>query len=181
MNKGLKIGLGVIIGILLIVGIPTMSLWSHRNVAISLEEQIEAQETANKSDYDTMWKKFKEETQVTELQAEQIKDVYNDLIQGRNQDTDLLFKVVKEDNPKLDTAVYTKLQKDISSSRDNFSNNQKKIADKIREYNTYIEKKPFMKMITGRQKKDANDYIVTSEKTEDAFSTNKDNDSFSLK
>ena len=100
MNKGLKIGLGIIVGILLIVGIPAMSLWSHRNVAISLEEQIEAQETANKSDYDTMWKKFKEETQVTELQAEQMKDVYNDLIQGRNQDTDLLFKVVKEDNPK---------------------------------------------------------------------------------
>ena len=110
-----------------------------------------------------------------------VEKIYNDLIQGRNQDTNLLFKVVKEDNPKLDTAVYTNLQKDISSSRDNFSNNQKKIADKIREYNTYIEKKPFMKMITGRQKKDANDYIVISDKTEDAFSTNKDNDSFSLK
>lgn len=181
MKKGLKILIGVAIGVGICVCVPSLSLWSHRNTAISLEQQIEAQLVANKSDYDSMWKKFQEETQVTELQAEQFKDVYNDLIQGRNQDNNLLFKAIQEQNPQMDTMLYSNLQRDISASRDSFSNNQKKLTDIVREYNTYIEKKPIMKLITGRERKDVNDYVVTSEKTEEAFSSKKDNESFKLK
>ena len=98
--------LSVVLGLVVLTGVIGSTIWSHRNQIVTLEESRDAQTISNKNSYDTMWKKFKEMTQVTELQAEQFKDVYTDLIQGRNKDTNLLFKVVQEDNPQLDKEVY---------------------------------------------------------------------------
>lgn len=176
MKKALMamgLGLGIVIIAVLIGG---GTLWSHRNTAVELEETIKAQYTANQSNYDAMWKSLKEMTQVTELQAEQFKDVYTDLITGRNQDTGLLFKAIQEQNPQLDTTVYTEIQREISSNRKVFDNNQKKIADIIREYNTYIKKHPIMAALTSRTEIDSSDYIVTSDKTDKAFFTGKDDE-----
>jgi len=187
MKKGLTITLILLLVLSGIITIPGMALWNHRNVAVSLEQKIDSQLQANKSEYDSMWKKFQEEAQVTELQATQFKEVYDGLIQGRYSNegevvaTQNLFKVIKEDNPNMDTSVYSRLQQDIINSRDSFNNSQKKVLDVIREYNTYIEKKPIMKLITGREQKDMSKYIVTSDKTDKAFDSGNDNNSFKLK
>ena len=172
--------LSVVLGLVVLTGVIGSTIWSHRNQIVTLEESIDAQTISHKNSYDTMWKKFKEMTQVTELQAEQFKDVYTDLIQGRNQDTNLLFKVVQEDNPQLDKEVYSQLQRQISSDRATFENNQNKVIDYVREYNVYIAKNPITTMILGKQKKDSNDYIITSDNTEEAFKTGK-TDSIKLK
>lgn len=175
--KKVLIGFGITLGtIILIALISGGLLWSHRNTAVSLEERINAQYVSNQSNYDSMWKSLKEMTQVTDLQAQQFKDVYTGLIEGRNQDQNLLFKAIKEQNPQLDTKVYTEIQREISANRKTFDNSQKQIADIIREYNTYIQKHPIMTMITGRKTKDAKEFIVTSDKTDKAFSTGKDNE-----
>lgn len=171
MKKGISI---ILMVLLIIFGIGGINLWNHRNKAVDLEERIEAQYTSNKSNYDAMWKSFKEMTQVTELQANQFKELYTDLISGRYENTDLLFQAVQEQNPQLDTAVYTELQREISNGRKTFDNNQSKVVDIIREYNSYIKKHPIMKAITGREVKDSNEYIVTSERTDNAFNDKKD-------
>jgi hypothetical protein len=172
--KKVLAGVGIFVGIILIIGIISAStIWSHRNTAVAIEERVNAQYVANKSNYDNMWKRFKEMSQVTELQATQVKDVYEGLIAGRYEDTDLLFKMVKEDNPKLDTSVYTQLQREISSGRQQFDNNQKQIADIVREYNTYIRKHIIMTYLTNREPMDINLFIVTSEETENTFKDKK--------
>lgn len=176
MKKIGIITLGVLLTIIMILSLMGGVLLSHRNTAVSLEERVEAQYIANQSNYDSMWKTLKEMTQVTELQAEQFKDVYYGLIQGRYQDENLLFKSIKEQNPSLDTSVYKEIQREISSNRKVFDNNQKQIADIIREYNTYIKKHFIMASITNRKTKNAKDYIITSEKTEKAFNSGKDNE-----
>lgn len=180
MKKGWLIGLGVVGFGFVIVVISLLSVWSHRNTAVALEEQIKAQHVANKSNYDNMWKSFKEAAQVTDKQADQFKDVYNDMIAGRYQgDDQVLFKMIQEQNPSLGTEVYTQLQNLIIAGRKEFDNNQKKIADIIREYNTYIRKHIIMNAIFNFKALDANDYIVTSERTEKAFDSGKD-DSINL-
>lgn len=94
--------------------------------------------------------KFKEMTQVTDLQAEQFKDVYVDLISGRYEDSKLLFKAVQEQNPNLNGEVYTKLQNEISAGRTEFDRNQKKITDMIAEYNRLVQHRGIlMAMLTG--------------------------------
>lgn len=175
--KKVFLGIGLFVAIILLIGIISgATIWSHRNTAVSLEERIDAQYTVNKSNYDNMWKRFKEMTQVTELQAKQVKDVYEDLISGRYNDADLLFKMVKEDNPKLDTSVYTQLQREISAGRQQFDNNQKQITDIVREYNTYVRKHIVMAYLTKRIPMDINKFVVTSEKTEETFKNKKDDE-----
>jgi hypothetical protein len=172
--KKVVIGIVVTLGLLLIVGgITGAGILSSRNQAVSLEQRVKAKYTANKSNYDSMWKQMVETTQVTELQAQQFKDVYTGLITGRYQDQNVLFKMVKEDNPKLDTKIYTDLARNISDNRKTFDNNQTALTDMIREYNTYIQHHFIMAMVTGRTELDANDYITTSEQTTQAFDTKK--------
>src|SRR6185312_4205721 len=131
MKKTLII-VGAVLASMLVVTVITASvLWGQYKTIVSMEERVTAQHVSNQSNYDNMWKKFVEMTQVTELQAEQFKDVYVGLIEGRYQDQELLFKFVTESNPQLGTEVYTQLQREISAGRQQFDNNQKKIADII--------------------------------------------------
>lgn len=174
MKKTLIVVLAVL-GFFVLGGIITgASLLSGWKTTVSLEEQVNAQYVSNKSNYDNMWKKFVEMTQVTELQAKQYKDVYSGLISGRYQDPNLLFKMVKEDNPKLDGSVYVELQREISAGRAQFDNNQKEIADMIREYNTYVRQHFIMSTIFNKKPMDPNKFIVTSERTQGAFDSGKD-------
>jgi hypothetical protein len=174
MSKGMIIALSIIGVLFLTTVVSISSIWSARNKAVSLEERIEAKYVANKSDYDNMWKKFVELTQVSELQANHYKEIYSGLIQGRYEDPKLLFKMVKEDNPKLDSSVYVQIQREISAGRNQFNNNQAALTDMIREYNTFVRQSIIMSMVTNRNKIDPNKYIVTSERTSNAFDTGKD-------
>ena len=167
-KKGIIIG-----GVAFLVLILAITTWNQRNHAVKLKNKVNAQYSTNQSEYDNMWKKFKELTQVTDLQAEQFKDAYTGLITGRYQDTGLLMKSVKEQNPNLDSSVYIKLQTEISASRNSFNNNQKKVIDMVREYNDYVETKPLMIMIGRHKLKDSN-YFITSAKTQDAFKSKQD-------
>lgn len=169
MKKGCLIGL-VLAGTITISGLVSgFTLLSHRNVAVELEESIQAQYIANKSNYDSMVKSAKEMVQVTDMYADDFERIYTDLISGRNQDTNLLFKVIHESNPNLDSTVYTTLQRELSANRKTFDKNQATISDKIREYNTYIKKKFIMAAITNRKAMNADKFIVTSDSTEKTF------------
>lgn len=153
----------------------TGSLLTTRNVAVGLEESINSQLTANKSNHDNMIKSAKEMVQVTDKYAEDFERIYNSLIEGRysgeesQKQLNTLFKVVQESNPNLDPTTYTTLQRELSANRKVFDNKQAIITDKIREYNTYIKKHFIMASVTNRKPIDANKYVVTSVRTEKAF------------
>lgn len=172
MKKYISLGVIGIVAIIIISFIG--SIFSFRSQAIDLEERINAQYVSNQSNYDNMWKSFKEITQVTTLQAEQYKDVYMGLITARYEDTNLLFKMIQEDNPNMDNKIYTKLTEEISSGRKTFDNSQKQLTDIIREYNSYIRKHFISNMIFNFREVDAKEFIVTSDKTNNAFETGKD-------
>lgn len=175
-GKKFAIGCGafLLLGVIVIV-IAASVLWGQRGTLVSLETKIDAKYHANQSDYDKMWKTFVEMADVTELQAEQFKDVYTDLISGRYEDTELLFKAVQESNPQLDSSVYTQLQRQIAADRATFSNNQTALLDIIREYNQGVEHSYIIvALITNRKPYNMDDYIVTSERTDNAFESGKD-------
>ena len=174
MKKGLTIMMSLLLVIIFGVGILFMSTWSKRNHIVEMEELIKAQYTTNQSNYDNMWKKIQESAQVSDKQASHIKEIYTETISGRYNDSELLFKAIQEDNPDLDSSVYTELQRIIESGRNEFDNNQKKITDLIREYNTYVRKHVITSMIFNKNTMNSEDYIVTSERTNSAFSTGKD-------
>lgn len=180
MKKGTIIALGVAGAITVSGAIGGFTILGQRNVAVGLENSIDAQLVANKSNYDSMIKSAKEMVQVTDMYADDFEKIYTNMIEGRysaeenQKELDKLFKVVHESNPSLDPTVYTTLQRELSANRKTFDRNQAMISDKIREYNTFVERKFIMAFITGRKTMDANKFIVTSEGTENAFNTGED-------
>lgn len=175
--NGKKLGCGVVLGVLiLIIGLTSMILFNKRTKYINLENAIEAQHTANKSNYDSMLKSAKEMAQVTDMYAEDFEKMYKNIVTGREDNPKLLFKLVKESNPNLDSEVYKSLQRELSANRKTFDKNQATLVDKIREYNSMVEKNFITSAILGKQKIDPNKYIVTSERTSHAFETGKDDE-----
>ena len=150
-----------------------MSIWATRCKILDYQEDINATYTANQVAFDTKWKKFKELAQVSKLQEQQFKDVYTDLITGRNQDKNLLMKMVQEDNPQLDTSVYTKIQEAIITDESDFKNDQKDIVSKVATYNQYINRHPVVVSLITAKKMDPNKFVVTSNTTQNAFETGK--------
>ena len=74
----------------------------------------------------------------------------------------------------MSTELYTELQRQIESGRKTFDNNQKKITDVIREYNTYVKKHFIAAAILNKEPVNAEDYIVTSARTDAAFDSGQD-------
>lgn len=179
-NKNIGCLIGVIFGIS-VLGAGGITLLSNRSTIISLERAISKQYTANKSSYDTMIKSAKEMAQVTDMYAEDFERIYSGLISGRyegeeKQQLNSLFKVVQESNPTLDSTVYTTLQREISANRKSFNNDQAKVIDRVETYNEYIEKKFITAAILNKETINAEEFIVTSDATEDAFNSGKANE-----
>lgn len=176
-SKWLVLGCLGFIGIALLIALISAGvIWSHRNTAVALDERIKAQYLSNQSNYDSMWKRFREMAQVTDMQAEDVRKVYSDVISGRYNDSSLLFKMVQEQNPRLDSSVYTKLQNEVSAGRTEFDRNQKEVLDQIREYNTFIRKHVVMNAIFRFEELDGSKYLVTSGRTSQAFETGEDDE-----
>ena len=175
MKKGSIIGLSILGVFILIVIFSVGSILSTRGNIIELEEQFKAQYVANQSNYDSMWKTFKESAQITDKQATDFKEVYTSIISGRyDGDSGQLMQMIQEDNPQMSTELYTELQRQIESGRKTFDNNQKKLTDVIREYNTYVKKHFIAAAILNKEPVNAEDYIVTSARTDAAFGSGQD-------
>ena len=166
IKNGKSIGclIGLMLGATVLAGgaITGINVLSFRNTCI---------DQANQSNYDSMIKSAKEMVQVTDIYAEDFEKIYSDLIAGRNQDTGLLFKVVQESNPNLDSTVYTTLQRELSANRKTFDNNQQKLLDRVREYNSFVQKKFISSAILNKKAIDSSKLIVTSTSTQDAFNS----------
>lgn len=177
MKKLVIAGIAFVVLVMVVGAISVTTFLVHRSTVIKLQTRIESQYTTNKSSYDNMWKTFKESAQVTDMQADDFKDTYEKMISGRyDNDKNLLVKAVQEQNPSLNSAVYTELQQQVEDGRAKFHNNQEKISDLVSEYNADIQNYFVMNAICNFEKLNPDDYIVTSEKTQNAFKTGKDDE-----
>ena len=152
------------------------AVFSFRTEAISLEENIKAQYSQNQNNYDNMWKRFKEVSQVTDLYSGDLKKLYDGAITARygEEGSKAMFQWIREQNPNLDVAVYTKLQTVIESGRVSFEADQKQLIDKKRVYEVLLRSNRalFVNWILKFPKIDLTKYdIVISEATSDAFET----------
>lgn len=172
-----KVGIifgGIAIMLMVAVLIGGLVMWNSYKAFVIAENGITAQITSNKNEYSTMWNSFREQVQVTELQARQIKEIYTDLIAGRYDDPNLLFKAVQEQNPTIDTSIYGKIQEQIAVDRKHFKHQQDILIDKIREYNNLVQLKPISAAILQKQTKDPNVFIIVAKEATDAFNSGTD-------
>lgn len=173
--------------ILLVIGIGLgVGYLGFSNDANGFEVDIKAKYTNNKNVYDNGWKKVKESAQVTDLQADALKKVYDSTMKGRYGDggSKALLQMIKEQNPNLDQSTFLKLQQQIESFRNEFSSNQTGLISRKQEYERYLTATTagrLFNFIGHYPHIDLSQFdIVTSDQTEDAFKS-KRADPISLK
>ncbi len=159
---------------------------NFRSTCISQEAGIKAQYKANQSNYDNMWKKFLEASQVNKAYADDLKELYKNTMTARygTDGSKAMFQFIKEQNPTLDPGTYTKLQALIEAGRNGFDAEQKTLVDKKREYESYLgtPSASVFNIFFSFPRIDLDKFdIVTSSKTEKVFEDKKDDEPVKLR
>jgi hypothetical protein len=123
-----------------------LSLISTSNQEVRLRTAIEAKQRDNQHEMDNMWK-------------------------GGS-----LANWIHESVPNVDTSTFNNLQNIISAKRDGFTMRQKELLDMSREHTTLLREFPSNIILSILGRKEIPVTIVTSSRTESAFSTGQDND-----
>lgn len=177
MKTGTKIAIGVGAAFGLLVLLFLGSIFSFRSSAVSAEAGVKAQYKQNQNNYDNMWKKFRELSQVPQNYADDLKKVYDSAIQGRygSSGSQATVQWIKEHNPTFDSSLYGKIQAAIEAGRNGFEADQKMLIDKKREYEVLLNGNTALYAnVWGFPKIDLDQYdIVTSETTDTAFKSKK--------
>lgn len=170
-NATLFLGFGTVLVLALVAGLMYMST---SNTEIRLREQVNAQQQACEAYYDKLWKVLQQKAGVTDQYKNSFKEIYTDLISGRYQDQNLLFKFITESNPTFDTSLYKDLMASIEAERNGFFMEQRRLIDLDREHKTMRKVFPGSLFVGGRP--DVGITVVTSTRTEQVFSEGQEND-----
>jgi hypothetical protein len=129
--------------------------------------------------FDNTWKTIMGQAGVTTEYKESFKEIYIGMMDARyandgqaNQQT--LMKWITESNPTLDASIYKTLMNTIEGTRKEFTFQQQKLIDIDRQHKTMKATFPNSLIIGSRP--DLEIKLVTSAKTEEAFSTGQEND-----
>jgi hypothetical protein len=170
--KGLIIGVGVLVAIMIVV----FSAIGKLNTENALRQTIVAKQLDNQSEYDNMWKKISQVAQVTMSQKEALKEIILGHAQARSGtgDKGAIMSWIQESVPNIDTSTFNNLQNIIVSSRDRFTMRQKELLDLSREHNTMLGKIPWGSLLRAMGRNEIDITIVTSSRTEESFRSGKD-------
>jgi len=178
MNLSPKAKLSVIIGIALVffIAIYVVMNISYSNKEIRLKNLVTAQVDTRDANYDKTWKVISQQVQLTEKYAEDFKEVYKGMLQGRygEQGSQAMWQWIREQNPQLDASMYKTVQNTIEAQREQFFVEQKKLISMDREHKNLRETFPGSWFVGDRPSVEFN--IITSQKTKIAAETGEEND-----
>lgn len=152
--------------------------FSLSNQEIDLRTQIEAQQKDNQNIYDKTWKIISQQANVADQYKSGFNEVYSTIMSDRYQNSGnkdgSLMKFIQEHNPDFSPSLYQKVSDSIEVQREEFANTQTKILDLNRQHDALIQKGLGPIFLANR--KHINVDIVTSTRTNNAFSTHVDDD-----
>lgn len=166
------IGVAGVIG----VGIATSVISAH-NREVRLRDTLLAKQVDNQSEYDSLWKKIAQATEVTEEQRVALIEIFREHAAARGGGSDArIASWLHESVPNVDTTTFNNLQNIIAGSRDRFAMRQKELLDIKREHDIVLDSFPSGAILAmlGREKMDVT--IITSQRTQETFRTGMDDD-----
>jgi hypothetical protein len=174
MNKTTVALLSVLAAIVGIVIIVIASYVSAYNTGNRLEQSIKATYENNQNILAQYGNKIAEASQVPEMQRDDVKDVITAALDSRygEEGSQAMFQFIQEQNPQIDSSVYTQIQQIIESGRKDFEVAQSKLIDQKRVYETQLGSlwTGMWMGIAGYPKIDLDEYsIVVNQRTLDAF------------
>ena len=171
MKKLIIAGGIAFLAILLIIG-----AFGFRTDCLQAQNGIVAQYDQNRNNYDNMWKKFRETAQVKSEYVADLKKVWDGAMSGRYgaEGSKAVFQFIKEHNPNVDSALYSKMMSMIEAGRNSFEADQKQLIAKKNALNDVLSttRAWVYNRFFGFPTIDMSMYdIVTSGQTEEAFRT----------
>ena len=198
MRKGLIIGL-VVAGVIGFGGISVYSkVNSEYNAGMSMETRLSEQYQRNQAQLDASTKKIVESVGIANLKSEKMRQIISDAVKGRYEGKmepgtgGAMFSAIQEAYPQLDLAIYDKIVDLIATERETFKQAQSKLLASVQQYkqwkNTDIIRQWFVakyfpsdnlearigtKVVTGAAALEQIQLLVTSQGTDDAFNSGK--------
>lgn len=179
MNAVAKVLLGLVAVLVVLGVVGVSSVIGINNSLVEQENGLTAQYKQNQNNYDNMTKKVLEVAQVPAMATEDLEKLTKAAISGRygSEGSKAVFQFIQEQNPTVSADLYSKVQTVIEAGRNSFEADQKVLLDKKRIYQNNLNTFPnvFIAKFLGFPKIDLDKIdIVTSNRTEKAFDTKKD-------
>lgn len=180
MNKTSTTIAAILFSIVAFIGLSVFSLAGYGistyNTAKNLQITYEAKADANKADFDNVIKVISQTAQVSRSQLDKLQQIYTSYADARTNDSaNSIMNWVQESVPNVDTTTMNNLQNIIVSSRNTWTERQKELVDISREYNTKLVVFPNNLILGLFGFKQIDPTIITSDLTDRAFETGKDN------
>lgn len=172
----MKVILGGILTVTVIVGFVLLGLYfSASNKEIRLRSQADAQRGKIEVVYDQMWKIISQKAQVSDQYKDGFKEIYTGLISGRySQGDGTLMKWITESNPNFDVSLYKDLMQSIEVERINFTNEQNKMLEIIRNHSNLLNEFPTTYFLSSRSPIEYT--VISSTKSKETMKTGIDDD-----
>jgi|WetSurSiteA1Bulk_404760.scaffolds.fasta_scaffold04624_5 hypothetical protein len=174
MKLGKMVGILSLLSVVLIGFVIIMMYFNYTNQDASLRNLIAAKQKSNENHYDAMWKIISQMAQVKDEYKADFKDVYGAIMDGRYQgEKGTLMLWIKEHNPEFDSKIYMKLMTAIEANRKEFMYNQDEILNMKKEHDNLRKLAPSRWFVANNE---IHVKTVTSTKTMEVFSSEKDDD-----
>lgn len=175
----MRIFLGIAAVIVTIAVILGGSYISAHNKANSHEQGIIAAQDNSEVILGQYGQKIREISQVPGMQAEDLVNIITAANESRygSGGLDGVMTWITEQNPNLDQATYTQLQWEISAGREQFTQSQSLVVDRVRAYKTDLGSfwTGTWMSTSGWPRINLEDYgIVTTQDARDTFTTKTD-------
>ena len=165
-----------VVGIIIALGIGIFSMYvSYNNKEVTLRKQSDAQRGNIEAVYDQMWKIISQKAQVSNEYKNVFKEIYPALIEGRYSKGDgTLMKWIQESNPSFDVSLYKDLMNSIEIERNNFTKQQNRMLDIIREHETLCNTIPAKWFISNKSSIEYT--VISSTKSKEVMESGVDDD-----
>lgn len=134
--------IGILAGVfaIIIVAVLGISYVSAYNYGNKMERQLEATWENNQNVLSNYTQKVQEASQVPGMQRDDLKEVITAALEGRYGDdgSQAVFQFIQEQNPQIDSSVYTQIQRIIEAGRTEFQKEQTRLIDVKRSYKTAL-------------------------------------------
>lgn len=152
---------------------------SKSNQEIDLRNTFTQKKSERVTIYDKMWKTLSGKSQVALRNDSSFRTIVNIQMQGQKDGEGVMWKWIQQSNPTATygevSALYKDLSRSIEAYRNEFADIEKTLQDVKLQHDNLITKFPGSLILWILNRKKLEYIPITSDRTDEVFKTNKDN------
>lgn len=187
MSTGLKVGLALLIGLIILpIIIAVTSYISANNYGAKVEADLRAARDDNQNILAQYQQKILEAAQVPDMYKNDLKEVISAAMTGRYGDngSGAMMQWIQENNLSFDSKIYTNIQDLIAGGRKDFERGQSRMIDIRKGYDAQLSYfwRGLWLRIAGFPKINLDEYKpVVTDRVEEVFKTGKEKEPLKLR